>query len=118
MATVPGEARGNQRRTQPVPEVPRLRQLQIEELLRSAPAAIAFLSGPELRCSYVNEMAVRATGRISAEQLLGFTFREGLPELDGTGIFEIIDGVVATGQPFRGREVKIPFLQFETGELR
>jgi PAS domain S-box-containing protein len=118
MATVPGEAYGHQNRSPLVPEVPRLRQLQIEELLRSAPAAIAFLSGPELRCSYANDMAVRATGRISAEQLLGFTFREGLPELEGTGLFEILDGVVTTGQAFCGREVKIPLIQFETGKLK
>src|SRR5579863_6166072 len=118
MAAIPGESHGHERRGRPAPEVPRLRQRQIEELLRSAPAAIAFLSGPELRCSYVNDMAVRATGRVSAEQLLGCTFREGLPELEGTGIFEILDGVVASGQPFRGREVKIAFLQFDTGELK
>jgi PAS domain S-box-containing protein len=118
MATIPGEAHGHERSRQSVPDVPRLGQPQIEELLKSAPAAIAFLSGPELRCSYVNEMAVRATGRLSEGQLLGCTFREGLPELEGTGLFEILDGVVATGQPFCGREVKIPFLQFETGDLR
>jgi PAS domain S-box-containing protein len=86
--------------------------------LAHAPAAIAFLSGPELRCSYVNELAVRVTGRISADQLLGHTFREGLPELEGTGIFEILDEVVRTGMPFSGREVKIPFTQFETGQTR
>ena len=77
-----------------------------------------FLSGPELRCSYVNDLAVQATGRMSADQLLGYTFREGLPELEGTGIFEILDEVVRSREPFRGREVKIPFLQFETGETQ
>jgi PAS domain S-box-containing protein len=91
---------------------------RLEELLSHTPAAIAFLSGPELRCSYVNEIAVRTTGRISADQLLGYTFREGLPELEGTGLFEILDGVVRTGTPFRGREVKIPFLQFGTGQTQ
>jgi signal transduction histidine kinase len=118
MAAISGEAHEHEGRSKPVPAVPRLGQLQVGELLRAAPAAIAFLSGPELRCSYVNEMAVRATGRTSAEQLMGCTFREGLPELEGTGLFEILDGVVATGQAFNGREVKIAFLQFETGELK
>ncbi len=118
MATIPGKAHGQERPCRPVPAVPRLRQPQFEELLKSAPAAIAFLSGPELRCSYVNDLAVRVAGRNSEEQLLGCTFREGLPELEGTGIFEILDGVVATGQEFCGREVKIPFLQYESGELR
>ncbi|WP_348260685.1 PAS domain-containing protein [Telmatobacter sp. DSM 110680] len=99
-------------------QIPHLKQPRLEELLANAPAAIAFLSGPELRCSYVNDLAVRATGRISADQLLGSTFREGLPELEGTGIFEILDEAVRTREPFRGREVKIPFIQFETGETQ
>lgn len=121
METIPDGAYEQDRCSKPAkpaPVVPRPRQTQIEELLKSAPAAIAFLSGPELRCSFVNEMAVRATGRTSAEQFLGRTFREGLPELEGTGLFEILDGVVTTGQPYCGREVKIPFLQFESGELK
>ena len=95
-----------------------VKQPRLEDLLAHAPAAIAFLSGPELRCSYVNELAVKATGRISADQLLGCTVREGLPELEGTGIFEMLDGVVRTGAPFSGREVEIPFIQFETGRIQ
>jgi PAS domain S-box-containing protein len=98
--------------------IPALKQPRLEDLLTHAPAAIAFLSGPELRCSYVNELAVRATGRVSSDQLVGYTFREGLPELEGTGIFEILDEVVRTGKPFRGREVKIPFIQFESGQTQ
>lgn len=107
-----------QANSKPGIRIPHLKQPRLEELLAHAPAAIAFLSGPELRCSYVNELAVRATGRISADQLLGYTFREGLPELEGTGIFEILDGVGRTGKPFRGGEVKIPFIQFETGQTQ
>ncbi len=118
MATTPRAAQGTKKRRGSAPNALLTRQPRIEELLASAPAAIAFLSGPELRCSYVNEMAVRASGRLDAEQLLGCTFREGLPELEGSGIFEILEGVIATGQPYRGREVKIPFLQFETNQIR
>src|SRR5262245_3684656 len=83
---------------------------KLEDLLAYAPAAIAVLSGPELRCSYVNEIAVRVTGRQTSEQLLGRTFREGLPELEGTGVYEIIDEVVRSRRSFSGREFKVPFL--------
>ena len=96
---------------------PSLNKPRLEELLAYAPAAIGYLSGPELRWSYVNEMAVRATGRLSADQLLGRTFREGLAELEETGLFEIIDEVARSGQPFCGREFKVPFMQFETGKI-
>ena len=118
MEIPPDGSLGQQARSELEIQIPRLKRPRLEELLAHAPAAIAFLSGPELRCSYVNDMAVRTTGRISADQLLGYTFREGLPELEGTGIFEILDEVVRTREPFRSREVKIPFIQFETGETQ
>ncbi|WP_109485088.1 PAS domain-containing sensor histidine kinase [Occallatibacter savannae] len=92
-------------------------QPNLEELLAHAPAAIAVLSGPELRCSYVNDMAVRVTGRLSADQLLGKTFREGIPEFEGTGVYEIVEEVARSLRPFVGREYKVPLLQFETGTL-
>lgn len=117
MAIVPGEALGRRKSGDSLSSPLQLKQPRLEELLAYAPAAIAFLSGPELRCSYVNEMAVRATGRISADQLIGFTFREGLTELEGTGIFEILDEVARTRQAFCGREFKVPFRQFKSGEI-
>ncbi|MBS1803066.1 MAG: PAS domain-containing protein [Acidobacteria bacterium] len=116
MATTPG---GTVQKDALVPTAagPVLLQPNFEDLLGYAAAAIAILSGPDLRCTYVNEMAVRVTGRTSADQLLGHTFREGLPELEGTGVFEILDEVARSRQPFRGREVKVPLLQFESGVL-
>lgn len=117
MTTIPAGPSSGQKENVEIFARPPLKQPMLEDLLSYAPAAIAFLSGPELRCSYVNEMAVRVTGRKSADQLLGFTFREGLPELDGTGVFEVIDGVARSRQPFRGSEFKVPFLQFNTGKI-
>src|SRR6516165_1681320 len=98
-------------RTRPHPRRPRL-----GELLERAPAAIGFWSGPELRCSYINEVAVRATGRRSAGDLLGTTIREGLPELEGSGVFEIIDEVARTGQPISRREFKVSLIQHDPGK--
>ena len=117
MATLQGETISKKKRVPAAVAGPQIKQPRLEELLAYVPAAIAFLSGPELRCSYVNEMAVRVTGRRSADQLLGYTFREGLPELEGTGVFEIVDEVVRSRQPFCGREFKVSLLQFETGKL-
>ena len=116
MATIPSET-AQKKRARSIPRIPKLKQPDLEKLLSYAPAAIAFLSGPEMRCSYVNEVAVRVTGRTSADQLLGHTFQEALPELAGTGIFEIVEEVARTGQPFCGREFKVPFLQFDKGEI-
>src|SRR4051794_2879098 len=99
------------------PSAPDLGQLHLEDLLAHAPAVILFLGGPELRCSYVNELGVKVIGRRSADQLLGHTFREALPELEGTDVFEILDEVAHSRQPFRGQEFRIPLLQFETGTV-
>jgi len=116
MSTIP-TGTVQKKRDRLVPQVPQLKQPSLEELLANAPAAIAFLSGPELCCSYVNGMAVRVTGRSSADQLLGHTFREGLPELEGTGVYEIVDEVARTRQPFCGREFKVPILQLDSGRV-
>ncbi|HKD60118.1 MAG TPA: PAS domain-containing protein [Terracidiphilus sp.] len=108
--TIGNKGTGNSPHSRPHPKRPKL-----SELLEHAPAAIAFLSGPELRCSYVNELAVRVTGRRSADELLGTTFREGLPELEESGAFEIIDEVARTGQPICRREFKVSFIPPDKG---
>lgn len=100
-----------------IPDGPTLGEPKLEDLLAYAPAAIAVLSGPDLRCSYVNEVAVRVTGRQTADQLLGKTFREGLPELEGTGVYEIVEEVARARQAFCGREFKLPFLQLQSGTV-
>ncbi len=114
VTTLPGEKLSEKRS---VPVAVLAPQPRLEELLAYVPAAIVFLSGPELRCSYVNEMAVRMTGRMSADQLVGHTFREGFPELEGSGVFEILDQVSGSREPFCGQEFKIPFFRFDTGKI-
>ena len=59
MATLPGEAIPEKINGGAPGAVLQLKQPKLEELLAHAPAAIAFLSGPELRCSFVNDMAVK-----------------------------------------------------------
>ncbi len=95
------------------PEIPRLR-----DLVAQAPAAIGYLSGADLRWGYVNDLLVRAAGRVNAEDLRGITIRESLPELDGTGVVELLERVYRTGFPYRDREYKIRLPQGETGRLK
>ena len=81
---------------------------RLREFLAQAPTAIAFLSGPEHRFSYVNEFYVRSVGRSSADDLLGLAVPEALPELKGSGIFELLDQVYQTGDAYRGSDYKAP----------
>jgi PAS domain S-box-containing protein len=94
------------------PEIPRLR-----DLLAQAPAAIGYLNGPELRWEYVNDLCVRTAGRVHADDLLGLTLRESLPELDGAGVFERLEAVYCTGHTYHGKEYKVRLRSRDTGRF-
>jgi PAS domain S-box-containing protein len=88
--------------------------LRYEDLLGQIPAAMGILLGPEHRWSYVNELYVQMTGRRSANDFLGKTVIESLPEIAGQGFIELLDGVYRTGEPYAGREVKAVLNRFMT----
>jgi PAS domain S-box-containing protein len=89
----------------------------LRDLLAQAPAAIGYLSGPEFRWGYVNDLYVRAAGRASADDLLGLTLKESMPELEGTGVFEVLEDIYRTGRSYHGREHKVRVRRRETGRL-
>src|SRR5581483_5837875 len=76
-------------------------------LFMQAPAAIGFLTGPEHRFTFVNLDYLKLTGRRGAEDFVGKTVREALPEHAGQGIFELLDEVYQTGVPYIGSARKI-----------
>ncbi|HLJ76189.1 MAG TPA: ATP-binding protein [Acidobacteriaceae bacterium] len=80
---------------------------RFREILEYSPAAVGLLSGPDHRWSFVNDFYVRVTGRRGAEDFLGKTVMESLPELEGQGFVELLDEVYRTGEPYVGREVKV-----------
>ena len=83
-----------------------LERNQIRELFMQAPAAIGLLSGPEHRWTFINAEYMRVTGRDQADQFIGKTIRESLPELEGQGFFELLDAVYRTGTPYVGTAAK------------
>ncbi len=80
---------------------------RLHELFMQAPAAIGFLSGPEHRFTFVNLDYLKLTGRQRAEDFVGKTVREAFPELEGQGLFELLDGVYQTGVPYIGTARKV-----------
>ena len=74
------------------------------------------MSGPDHRWTYVNDLCIRVTGRRSAEEFIGKTMRESLPEMEGQGLFELLDQVYQTGQPLVGREMKVRFNRSASGQ--
>jgi PAS domain S-box-containing protein len=93
-----------------------LERHRFQELLAHAPALIGFMSSPDHRWTYVNDLCIRVTGRTSAEEFIGKTMRESLPELEGQGLFELLDQVYQTGQPLVGREMKVRFNRSPSGQ--
>ncbi|HEX2078979.1 MAG TPA: PAS domain-containing protein [Longimicrobium sp.] len=86
----------------------------VRELVRQAPLAISVVRGPEHRFEVVNDMARRL---LNGRELEGLTARAALPELEGQGLFELLDQVYRTGQPFEGREITVRYDRTGEGDL-
>jgi PAS domain S-box-containing protein len=88
---------------------------RLNEILLQAPVAVAYLSGEEHRFTYVNDLYVQATGRSSASDLLGSTISDALPELKGSGVFELLDEVYRSGIAYRGNDFKVALYRASKG---
>ncbi len=75
---------------------------RIQTLFMSAPAIIVLHRGPEHVFEFSNAVHARLLGH---RELLGRTVREAQPELEGQGIYELLDRVFQTGEPCTGKEV-------------
>lgn len=84
-----------------------LERSRLHDLFMQAPAAIGFLTGPQHRFSFVNLDYLKVTGRRRVEEFIGKTVREALPEFEGQGLLELLDGVYRTGVPFIGSARKV-----------
>jgi signal transduction histidine kinase/DNA-binding response OmpR family regulator len=73
---------------------------RLRESFILAPAAMALLSGPEHRFTFMNAAFLRLVGRDSVDQIMGKRVREALPEIEGQGFKELLDVVYRTGEPF------------------
>ncbi|MGG5819037.1 PAS domain-containing protein [Falsiroseomonas sp. HW251] len=73
-------------------------------MLRQMPGFVALLSGPEHRYQYVNEAYVEIAGQ---REFIGRTVREVFPEIADQGIYELLDKVYRTGEPFAARAMPV-----------
>ncbi len=64
-------------------------------LFMHAPGFIAILNGPDHRFEFVNDAYRRLIGN---REFAGRAVREAIPELEGQGLYELLDQVYATGQ--------------------
>ncbi|HLG75105.1 MAG TPA: PAS domain S-box protein, partial [Ktedonobacteraceae bacterium] len=86
---------------------------QLFELLMHAPAMIALLSGPHHIYEQANQRYMELVGQ---RNILGQPFRTARPELADQGIFELLEQVYTTGQPFIGDEMRVELDHPQTGQ--
>jgi signal transduction histidine kinase len=85
------------------------RELEVERarlayVFHHAPAFLAILKGPTHTFELVNDAYYQLVGH---RDILGKPVLEALPEVANQGFAELLDGVLATGEPFIGREVPV-----------
>ncbi len=78
---------------------------RLREMFQQAPGFMALLRGPEHVFEFVNDAFLQLVGH--RRDLVGKAVREALPEVEGQGFFELLDGVYTTGEPFIGRAMQI-----------
>ena len=99
------------RRERAAKEVSSLAEARLRDIIRQAPVAIAVLGGKEHRFDIANARYIDLIGN---REVVGKTIREVLPELANQGIYELLDNVFATGEPYVGTEVALE-LRGESG---
>jgi PAS domain S-box-containing protein len=85
------------------------------QLLMNAPAVIAVLSGPDHTYELANKMYMQTIG--DTRQIIGKAIKDALPELESQGIYELLDNVYKTGEPFIANELEIWLDRTQTGTL-
>jgi signal transduction histidine kinase len=86
---------------------------RLADLFRQAPAFFAVLRGP----NHVFEMTNPPYQDLVRRDVLGKSVAEAVPEAEGQGFVELLDGVYKTGEPFVGRNTPIQFLRKDSGLL-
>ncbi len=77
---------------------------RLRNLFQQAPGVMAVLRGRDFVFELVNDAYSQLVG---FRELIGRPVREALPEVDGQGIFELLDEVYATGEPYVGRGTRV-----------
>jgi PAS domain S-box-containing protein len=76
----------------------------LNTLFRQAPSFMAVLTGPEHVYELANDAYLKL---VQHRPILGKPVRDALPELDGQGIYELLDGVYHSGEPYHGRNLEV-----------
>ncbi|HTF20209.1 MAG TPA: PAS domain-containing protein [Chryseolinea sp.] len=87
---------------------------QIRAIIESAPFPIGIYVGREMRIQMANQSIIDVWGK--GPGVVGKTYREVLPELEGQEIYPQLDHVYTSGQPFHARNQQVDLVV--DGKLR
>ncbi|HVF69320.1 MAG TPA: GAF domain-containing protein [Xanthomonadales bacterium] len=87
-----------------VEEAYKIANAKVRNLFLEAPAIICVHRGPQHVYELSNKIHQQVIGN---KDILGKPVRKAFPELVGTGIYEILDRVYSTGEPFVGKEFPV-----------
>jgi len=110
IASVAMEVTGQVRARQEVDAARRGAERAEQHLTRTfeqAPVAIAVLEGPEHVFTLANPPYRALVGE--QRELMGRTIREAFPELAEQGIYELLDRVYESGEPFLAEEMRLVY---------
>ena len=85
---------------------------RLHQLFQQAPSFMAILRGKDHVFELVNDSYTQMVGR---RDLIGRPVREALPEVEGQGYFELLDGVLSKGEAFVGRNLPVQIHRTEGG---
>ncbi len=85
-------------------------------LLQQAPIPIAIMHGPDHVITFSNPANLRVT-KLTAEEAIGKSVREVFAGRGYEPLFDLLDQVYATGEPFQGESPPAPFDRHGTGTL-
>jgi PAS domain S-box-containing protein len=78
----------------------------LRQMFEQAPGMMVMLRGPDHVFEHANAAYYQLVGH---RDLINKPVREALPELEGQGFFELLDGAYRSGEPFVGHGVRAQF---------
>lgn len=78
------------------------------DYINASPLPFVIYLGREMRISMVNDAVLKTWGRDNS--VLGKTFLEALPELEGRPFSQLLDDVYTTGIPYHTNEERVDFM--------
>jgi PAS domain S-box-containing protein len=88
---------------------------RLRELFQQAPGFMVVLRGPQHVFELVNDAYLQLVGH--RRDLVGKPIREALPEVEGQGYFELLDGVYTSGKAFVGRNMPVMLQRHPGGAM-